>query len=133
MAVADIMTTSIVSVSPEETMEVMRKLLKSHKIHHLLVLEQQQLIGIISDRDILRTISPYVGTRVESEKDTFTLTRKAHQIMTSNPVTISPHATIQQAAKCLIDNKVSLLPVVNDKQQAVGVLSWKDVLKFLID
>lgn len=132
MAVADIMTRSLITVRPEDNIEVMRRLLREHPIHHLLVVENECLLGVISDRDILKTLSPFIGTKVESEKDAFTLTRKAQQIMSRRLITIAPNANIQQAAKKFIEHNVSLLPVVNDEQKPVGVLSWKDVLKFLI-
>ncbi len=90
-------------------------------------------MGVISDRDILRIISPYINTKVETEKDLFTLTRTASQLMTKKPITISPQASIRDAAKSLLDNKVSLLPVVNDDGNAIGVLSWKDVMRYIID
>ncbi len=133
MAVSDIMTKSLITVSPADTVDVMRKKLHEFPIHHLLVVDNGRLVGVISDRDILKTLSPYVGTKVESEKDTFTLKRKAQQIMTRHPITIAPNATIQKAAKTLVDNNISILPVVDNNNIPIGVLSWKDVLRFLAD
>ncbi|MFL0799087.1 MAG: CBS domain-containing protein [Agarilytica sp.] len=133
MAVKKIMTDKLVTVSPNDTVEHMQNILEKYNIHHLLVIDNENLVGVISDRDILRIISPYINTKVETEKDLFTLTRTASQLMTKKPITISPQASIRDAAKSLLDNKVSLLPVVNDDGNAIGVLSWKDVMRYIID
>ena len=56
---------------------------------HLLVLEEGELVGVISDRDLFRAISPYLGSEAEMSRDTETLTKRAHQIMTRQPITIA--------------------------------------------
>lgn len=133
MAIAKIMTRNLITVSPDDTIEKMEKILNKLPIHHLLVVENNQLLGVVSDRDVLKVLSPYLNTKVQTEKDLFTLTRKAHQIMSRELITIRPSATIQEAARCLIDNNVSLLPVTNEEGEPVGVLSWKDVMRFIVD
>jgi acetoin utilization protein AcuB len=133
MAVDKIMTTGLITVSPEHNVEHMQNLLNSHAIHHLLVVENGSLLGVISDRDILRIISPFVNTKVESEKDRFTLTRKAHQIMRRKPITIKASASLRDAARSLVENKISLLPVVDEAENLVGVLSWKDVMRYIME
>ena len=133
MAVHDIMTTELVTVSPEDTVETMHKMLEAYPIHHLMVVDERRLLGVISDRDILRVMSPYLNSKVESDKDRFTLTRKASQLMNRKPVSINGGASIQQAARTLIESKVSLLPVLDDDDTLVGVLSWKDVMRFIMD
>ncbi len=133
MAVKKIMTEKLVTVSPNDTVKHMQNALEKHNIHHLLVIDNKNLVGVISDRDILRILSPYIDTRVETEKDLFTLTRTAGQLMSKKPITISPQASIRDAARSLLENKVSLLPVVNDNGHAIGVLSWKDVMQYIIE
>ncbi len=132
MPVADIMTKNILTVSPSETVGDMHKIFSEKHLHHLLVVEEGELLGLVSDRDVLSVLSPYLNTKVESKKDQFTLTRRAEQIMRTDPPTIGSSATIQDAGMALLDNKVSLLPVVDDGL-LVGVLSWKDVMRFMMD
>lgn len=133
MAVANIMTRTLITVTQETTVKEMQTLLDKYPIHHLLVTENNKLVGVVSDRDILHIISPYLNTKVESEKDLFTLTRTASQLMLRDPVSIKPNASIRDAARHFIENKVSLLPVVNDDGEAIGVLSWKDVMRYIIE
>ncbi len=133
MSIANIMSSKLITVSPTTTVEVMQTLLDANPIHHLLVVDDGKLVGVVSDRDILKIISPYLKTQLETNKDLFTLTRTAKQLMAQNLVTISPKASIRAAARCLVENKVSLLPVVNDEGEAIGVVSWKDVLRFIME
>lgn len=133
MPVADIMTKKIISVSSSETVKKMRQIFNKYPIHHILVINKGKLVGIIDDRSILKITSPYIDTKFESEKDLFTLTRQAHQLMTSNSTSILPSASIQEAARSLIKNNVDLLPVVDEEGKAIGVLSWKDVMRFIMN
>lgn len=133
MAVADIMTKKLITVSLNETVKKMQEIFEKYPIHHLLVLNKSKLVGIIDDRDLLKITSPYLNTKLESEKDLFTLTRQAHQLMHPNPATINSSASIQDAARSLIKNNVDLLPVVDKDKLAIGVLSWKDVMRFIMN
>ncbi len=131
MPVADIMTRKLITVSPELSIGEIRPMFDQYQIHHLLVVEDGKLVGLISDRDVLRNISPFVNTTAEDEKDSFTLTRKARQIMTTKLVTVESNEGIRDACNRLLQSKVSLLPVV-DEGKLVGVVSWKDVLRHFI-
>lgn len=131
MPVSDIMTSKLITVSPQLTIGELHPMFKKYGIHHLLVVADHLLIGIVSDRDVLRNISPFVFTSASEKKDEFTLTRKAEQIMTKNLITVTPDTSISEACATLLKNGVSLLPVLDD-QQLVGVVSWKDILKYFL-
>lgn len=133
MAVDKIMTTKLITVSSHDTVEHMQNLLSSHPIHHLLVVDGGVLAGVISDRDILRITSPFLKTKAESRRDRATLSLKASQIMRRRPITIKANASLREAARSLVENKVSLLPVMNDEDALVGVLSWKDVMRYIME
>ena len=63
----------------------------------LKVLEADIPIGVISDRDLLKALSPYIGTATETSRDVATLNKRAHQIMSRKPITIGPQAGIEGA------------------------------------
>lgn len=87
---------------------------------------------MISDRDLLRAISPYLGTVSENALDAATLNKRVHQIMTRKPITLPPEARITDAANLLLGQRVSCIPIVDENSKAVGMVSWRDVLKALI-
>lgn len=132
MALTDLMTKNLITVEPEDSIEQLYNIFNSTPIHHILVVEGSKLLGIVSDRDVLKSVSPFVNTKAEEPKDRFTLNRKARQIMNASPITINETDSIILAAKTLLDNKVSLLPVVDENQIIKGVLSWKGVMKHIV-
>lgn len=131
MPVADIMTRKLITIVPDLSIGEIQPMFSQFRIHHLLVVESGHLVGVISDRDVLRNVSPFAHTNAADKKDEFTLTRKAHQIMTKNLVTVSSNTGIRDACDVMLRGGVSLLPVV-DHGKLVGVLSWKDILRYFI-
>lgn len=131
MPVSEIMTRKLITVAPHTTVQELQPLFKKHRLHHLLVVENHKLLGIVSDRDVLRNISPFAHTSAADKKDVFTLSRKAEQIMNKNIVSVGPQTGIREACAMLLDNGVSLLPVI-DSSGLIGVLSWKDILRHFL-
>ena len=129
MTVEQIMTRRIISVEMDDGLFAVRELFNQHKFHHLLVTDRGRLVGVVSDRDLLKNISPFIGRMSERKADAATLQRRVHQIMTRALVTVRPHTPVPEAAALLIEQSVSCLPVVNDAQKPVGILSWRDVLR----
>jgi acetoin utilization protein AcuB len=132
MSLASVMTARLVTVEIDDPLEVVKQIFDSVKFHHLLVVDSAtKLCGVISDRDLLRALSPYIGTASENARDTATLKKRVHQIMTRQPVTLPPEATLADAVKLFLEHRVSCIPVVGPGFKAVGIVSWRDVLKSL--
>jgi acetoin utilization protein AcuB len=93
------------------------------------VTENGRLVGIISDRDLLKATSPFVGTFSETSRDRATLTKRVHQIMRHNPITVKADTPVEAAARLLIEKDVSCLPVVSKEDRVEGILSWRDLLE----
>ena len=71
-------------------LSVIKEIFEQAHFRHLLVVEDEVLVGVISDRDLLRAISPYLDTGCRDEPGHRDLNRRAHQIMSRHPITISP-------------------------------------------
>jgi acetoin utilization protein AcuB len=125
----DIMTARVVTVEVDDLLETVKAIFDSVKFHHLLVVEKGKLYGVISDRDLLRALSPYIGTPSENARDLATLKKRVHQIMTRRPVTLPADATVDDAVKLFLEHRVSCLPVVDPAFKPVGIVSWRDLLK----
>ena len=130
--VENIMSRQVVSVGMDETLKEVREIFEHVRFHHILVVDDGRLMGVISDRDLLKTVSPYASTQSEHPRDAATLRKKAHQIMTRKPITIAVDGSVLQAIKCFIDDKVSCLPVLNHDGSVAGILTWRDILKAII-
>ncbi len=129
MSIQKIMSSNIVSVSADDTLETVRKIFDENSFHHLLVVDSGKLIGVISDRDLLKSVSPFLGTMVESYRDAATLENTVKEIMTREPVTLSPLSDIYEAVDVFNTHKVSCIPIVDSNNSAVGILSWRDIMK----
>lgn len=132
MLVREIMTTRVATVSMDDRLNVIKEIFEQAHFRHLLVVEEESLVGVISDRDLLRALSPYLDTDAEMTRDTDTLNRRAHQIMSRQPITIAPDRPLQEAARLMLERHVSCLPVL-ENGALVGILSWRDLLRVMFD
>ena len=134
MDVGSIMTTRVVSVELDDRLDVVKKIFDTLKFHHLLVVDDRRVLkGVVSDRDLLKALSPYVGSAMENARDLATLNKRVHQIMSRNLVTLQARAAIPEAVKLFLEHRVSCIPIVDDALKPVGILSWRDVLKTLLE
>jgi acetoin utilization protein AcuB len=129
MRVGEVMTTSLVTVGLDESLEVVREIFARAKFHHLLVVDSGKLVGIVSDRDLLRALSPNLGTLAESVKDAATLHKRVHQVMTRKLITLPADAPLTDAIDLFCNRGISGIPVLDDQQRPVGIVSWRDLLK----
>lgn len=133
MSIKKLMTTKLVHVGPNESIKEMHRLFISLPLHHLLVMENGHLLGIVSDRDVLKHLSPFTDTKLESEKDRFAANLPASRIMKTDVITVSDSLSLREVARIMLDNNVELVPVIDDHDMVAGVTSWKDILRFLIN
>lgn len=133
MDVGTIMTARVVTVEMDDRLDVVKKIFDTLGFHHLLVIDDgRKLKGIVSDRDLLRALSPYVGSAAENARDIATLNRRVHQIMSRNPITLQRHALLSDAMQLFLEHRISCIPIVDGESKPVGILSWRDVFKALL-
>jgi acetoin utilization protein AcuB len=133
MLVEQIMSKPVVTVALDDTLRVVKHIFENAKFHHLLVVEQGSLYGVISDRDLLKFISPFIGTVQETVHDKFTLSKKVHQIMSRKPITLKPSANVYEAISLFNQHNISCIPIVNEKGGPIGIVSWRDILRTIED
>ncbi len=131
MHLENIMSKTVVTITMDDSLKVMKEIFDNTRFHHLLVIESDELIGVISDRDYLRALSPNIGTAAETSKDAATLNKRAHQIMTRKPVTLLPHAGLYDAIKIFNTHKISCIPIVDENHMPIGIISWRDIFKVI--
>jgi acetoin utilization protein AcuB len=131
MTVDGIMSREVVTVSPDAALMDIRKRLEEGGFRHMVVVEDEKLCGVISDRDVLKAISPFLDTYSEEHRDVKTLSQPASEIMESNPITVTPGTSIEDASRTLLDNRVGSLPVV-EGGDLVGIVTGKDMLEHYI-
>jgi CBS domain-containing protein len=134
------MTREVSTVGPEATLaEVVEKLLDKPYTALPVVDAQGRLVGIISDTDLLErgdmevSISLKRATDPELARSLIARlrqnTRTVAQVMTLDPVTVGPDATLNEAARLMESRRLKHLPVVNPDKRLIGVLSRFDITK----
>ncbi|MGF6571964.1 acetoin utilization protein AcuB [Paraburkholderia sp. GAS333] len=129
MRIEEIMTPRVVTVGFDDTLASVKGIFDAVKFHHLLVVEDGELQGVVSDRDLLRAMSPFIGSVVETQRDVGTLGKRVHQIMSRKPVTLRPDASVEEAVRLFLAHEISCIPVVDEKFRPVGIVSWRDILR----
>ncbi len=131
MLITDVMTKRVVTVDMDDSLKVAKEIFDNVKFHHLLVVQATKLQGVLSDRDLLKAMSPYLGSAAESNRDRSTLDRKIHQLMSRQPVTLTESATLDDAIEVFNTRRFSCIPIIDEQHVPVGIVSWRDVLRCL--
>lgn len=132
ITVSQIMTDRVVTIEMDDRLVIAKEIFDNAPFHHLLVVENGELQGVLSERDFLRALSPNIGNVNETERDSDTLLKRVHQVMTRDPITTSPNKSIKDASKLLLEHGIGSLPVL-DLGQLVGIITWKDLLRAYSD
>ena len=134
MKLEEIMTAQVATIGMDDTLAATKKIFEKVLFHHLLVLsEEHEVVGVISDRDLLKQLSPYLNTASEQERDLHTLNKKAHQIMSRKLISASPTTTVKDAAMLLMQHSISCLPVLAEGKSLLGIVTWRDILMFFLE
>jgi acetoin utilization protein AcuB len=133
MFVSRSMTRKVVTVDQEASIFDAQELMAKNKVRHLPIVDQKQrLIGIVTDRDI-RSALPNRCFELTPAEEKKIAAIKVKDIMTKDPITISPTYTIQDALLMIQNAKVGALPVVDEDKRLKGIISVRDLLRAFIN
>jgi CBS domain-containing protein len=143
--VADVMTTSPIVVTPETTLTEAIKLLATHRISGLPVVDAtRKLVGVISETDLMwreTGVTPpayimlldsviYLENPLQHERDLHkALGQTVGEVMSKDPITIQPDRALPEAARLMHERKIRRLPVVDAQLQVVGILTRGDIVR----
>lgn len=130
LLVKDWMTPDPITVHPQSTLPHVRKLMEERHIRRLPVMEDDELVGIITIGDIREAQPSDVNTLRSYEAEYLISLITVDTVMTPEPITVSPESTIAEAAQIMLSKKISGLPVMkNDK--LVGIITETDFCRLL--
>lgn len=134
MFVSERMTKNVSTVTPEQSVSTAFQILKTKKYSQLPVVDQNgKLVGFITER-ILTEVSPSKATSLSIFEINYLLSKtKVIDIMKTKIFTISPESLIEEAALVMKINDIGSLPVVDDSNKLVGILTRLDVFSAFID
>jgi CBS domain-containing protein len=117
--VGEIMTRDVLTVDPSDTIGETAQMMVERGVSSAVVSDYGNLIGIVTERDLTRAVAGRVHT---SEA-------RVREWMTSDPITLSPDASADEAAKIMLDNGFRHVPIV-EEGRAVGIVSIRDVARW---
>ena len=121
MKVSEVMTKEVVTVGPHYNVADVASLMDAKGIGSVIVLEDDRVLGILTERDILKVIGSG-----EDPKNV-----AAHEALIDDLYTIAPDASIEDAASQMTQARVRHLPVI-ENDQIVGILSIRDVVRWSV-
>jgi len=125
VAINRIMTTDPVTIGPGDSVATAMELLESHDIHHLPVVEDGILVGILSSADLMKL-------HILRERDQALRAIKVRQIMETEPVTLDVFADLFDVASRLSASSFHALPVVESDNILVGIVTSTDVINHVL-
>jgi CBS domain-containing membrane protein len=124
ISVADFMTKDLVTVREGDDVALAESLLRLGGIRHLPVVRDGKLVGLVTQRDVLR--SGESGRA--SARDL-----PVSEVMTRELVTVRPTTGLAQAARTMLERKYGCLPVCDDDGKLVGIVTEADFVRFAAD
>ncbi|MBU5688462.1 MAG: CBS domain-containing protein [Candidatus Aenigmarchaeota archaeon] len=118
--VKDVMNPKVVVAKPQATIKEAAEIMSQLRIGCLLVMEDEKVIGIVTESDI-------IGKIVAKKRDPERVT--VDEIMTKNIISTTPDETLDEAAEKMVENKIKRLPVL-DGGKLVGIITATDLISF---
>ena len=120
LTVGDVMTRQVVTMSPHHAFSDAITLMAKHSFRHFLVVDAaNRLVGVVSDRDILRMLA----------RTTQLHTTSVSQFMSQDVITVTPEMKLSHAAGKMLSKRINCLPVVDESKILCGIITSTDLLK----
>jgi CBS-domain-containing membrane protein len=131
--VGDVMTRQVMVLNVEDNLDKVMKAMEHFHIRHVPVVDGEKVVGMVTQRDMLAVMHSKLGPNApEAGGDTRLYERTfVINVMTKDPVTVSPETPLKDAVKLLRENKIGGFPVIAADGKLVGVMTETDVLKVL--
>jgi CBS domain-containing protein len=145
MRAKDIMSNEVVTLSPDDSVkEAAKKLVENHISSAPVLNSEGRLVGVVTDSDlIIQDVKIQFPSYIHlldsfiflgSEKKFEHLLKKAaaakvKDLMTTNPVFVAPNTEVEDLATLMTERKIGCLPVLDDKDELVGVITKSDIVR----
>ncbi len=131
-SVQEWMTRDVITIAPNTKLPEAHRLMMDKKIRRLPVVKDGQLVGIVTRGDV-REAEPSDASSLNIWEINYLLSKlDIERIMTKDPITISEDATIGEAARLMMEKKISGLPVVNNRGKLVGIVTESDIFRLVV-
>ena len=130
--IKDWMTRDVTTIEPGTNVPEAHRIMTQNNIRRLPVLDGDKLVGIVTRGDV-RGAEASDATSLSIWELNYLLSRlEISKVMTKRPITISAESTIREAAQTMLDNKISGLPVVDERGKVVGIITESDIFRLVV-
>lgn len=130
--VKDWMTSPVLMVQPNVAISEAHKLMKEYGVRRLAVVDHDHMVGIITIGDVREASPSDASTLSIWELNYLWAQLTVKNIMTSKVLTVTPETSINEAARLMLDKKVSGLPVLDGQNQLVGIITESDIFRMIV-
>lgn len=130
--VQDFMTENPLVIAPDTPLVEAYNIMTDNDIRRMPVVEEDELIGIVTMSDILRSIPNVLAEEQDEETRLMLVARTVREIMAADPITVMPEDTIQDAADIMLEYQVSGIPVVQDTK-VIGIITESDIFRLVVE
>ncbi len=123
------MRTNVVTIPAEDSLWIVKEIMEFGDTRHLPVVRLGELVGVVSQRDLLRASLSNVMGLPANEQKVFLEGVKISEVMSTPPISIDRNETVQGAARTMAQKKIGCLPVL-DGGKLIGIVTETDVLEY---
>jgi CBS domain-containing protein len=128
--VRDIMETKLVTISANDRLSTVDDIMTLGRVRHIPVVLSGRLVGVVSQRDLLRASLSAFSEHRDVERRAFLSVVEIGRVMSTPPIVVLPDARIEDAASIMADKKIGCLPVL-ENDELVGMLTETDILRWV--
>ena len=132
MLVRELMSTELVTLTEDETLEHAQRCMARGRIRHLPVVRSGKLVGLLTHRDLLAASFSIFAEVDHTEQRRIFGTVPVVEAMHRDVVTVSPDMALREAARILLQNKYGCLPVVGSSGELLGIITEADFLRLTV-
>jgi len=130
--VRDIMATEVTTLGRNDSLQLAKDIMTLGRVRHFPVIDDGKVVGVVSQRDLYKASLGSVMKYGEKAQRAFLEEIVVKEIMSDPPITIAPHASVQEAARLMMEKKIGCLPVL-EGAQLVGIVTETDMLKLVAE
>jgi len=125
-----VMQQNVVTISASDRLSTVEDIMTLGRVRHMPVVHAGKLVGVVSERDLLRASLSNLSGHRHDERRAFLHVVEIARVMSTPPIVVSSDATVNEAAHIMAEKKIGCLPVV-DGDELVGMITETDILQLV--